>query len=321
MRRCVVVSLSLVLALPSLPARAADPAPATSSSVDQARVHFQRGTEFYKEGNYDAALAEFSKAQELAPNYRLLYNIGQVQAERHDYVAAVRTLTDYLAAGGAEVPEERRSQVESEIASLKTKISELTVTSNVAGAEVSVDGVARGLLPLSTPLLVSAGSRRVALAKPGYATVERTIIVTGQDKPTLDLPLQSASAFAPMKPVARTDEPPRQSSSNVGVWVSVAAAGSFAAGATVFGLMARSKDAELDDQLGTYPLDAQRVADLRSDLKRDAALCDGFAAASAASAILAVYFLVSGSSGSEQRGSNRTRLVGQPHGLALHAQF
>jgi hypothetical protein len=320
MRRCVVVGLSLALALPSLPARAADPVAVTSSSVDQARVHFQRGTEFYREGNYDAALAEFFKAQELAPNYRLLYNIGQVQAERHDYVAAVRTLTDYLAEGGAEVPEERRSQVQSEIASLKTKISELTVTSNVAGAEVSVDGVARGLLPLSTPLLVSAGSRRVTLAKPGYATVERTIIVTGEGKPKLDLPLQSASTFTPLKPIARADEPPRKSS-NVGVWVSVAAAGTFAAGATIFGLMARSKDAELDDQLGTYPLDAQRVGDLRSDLKRDAALCDGFAAASAASAILAVYFLVSGSSSSEQRATSRTRLVGQPHGLALHAQF
>jgi PEGA domain/Tetratricopeptide repeat len=321
MRHCVAVTLSLALALPSLPASAAGPEDATSSAVDRARVHFQRGTDFYREGNYDAALAEFSKAQQLAPNFRLLYNIGQVQAERHDYVAAVRTLTDYLAQGGAEVPEERRSQVQNEIASLKTKISELTVTSNVAGAEVSIDGVPMGMLPLSAPLLVSAGSRRISLAKRGYGTVERTIIVTGEDKPKLDVQLQPASASAPTKSAARADQPRRESSSNVGAWVSVAAAGGFAAGATVFGLMARSKNSDLDEQLDTYPLDTDRVAGLRSDVKRDALLCDGLAAASVVSAVFAVYFIVSGSSDTEQRASKGTRLVGQPHGLALRSQF
>lgn len=320
MRHCAAITLSLALALPALPAYAQSAGDAPSK-VDQARAHFQRGTDFYREGNYDAALAEFSKAQQLAPNYRLLYNIGQVQAERHDYVAAVRTLTDYLAQGGAEVSEERRTQVQNEIASLKTKISELTVTSNVAGAEVSVDGVPMGLLPLSSPLLVSAGSRRITLAKPGYTTAERTIIVTGQDKPKLELELQSMSVAAPTQSTARVDAPRRESSSNIGAWVSVAAAGGFAAGATVFGLMANSKNADLDDELDKYPLDADRVAGLRSDVKRDAALCDGLAAASAVSAILAVYFFVSGDSDDDKRGSGPTRLVAQPNGVALRAQF
>jgi hypothetical protein len=321
MSRRVAVALSLALALPSFPAAAAGNGEAVSSKVDAARVHFQRGTDFYREGNYDAALAEFFKAQQLAPNYRLLYNIGQAQAERHDYVAAVRALTDYLAQGGAEVPEDRRAQVQNELSSLKTKISELTVTSNVVGAEVSIDGAPMGLLPLQTPLLVSAGSRRVTLAKRGYATVERTIIVSGEDKPKIDILLQSTSSSAPPKADVGPDSSRRESSPNVGAWVSVAAAGGFAAGATIFGLMARSKNSDLDAELDKYPLDANRVATLRSDLKRDAALCDGFAAASAVSAVLAVYFFVSGGSEPEQRGSKRARLVGQPNGLALRAQF
>ena len=320
MRHWLAVTLSVGLALPALPAHA-QPAGSASSKVDEARGHFQRGTEFYREGNYDAALAEFSRAQQLAPNYRLLYNIGQVQAERHDYVAAVRTLTDYLAQGGAEVPEERRAQVESEIAKLKTKISELTVTSNVAGAEISIDGVPMGLLPLNAPLLVSAGSRRITLSKPGYASVDRTLIVTGQDAPKLNLPLQPVATGVPARSNVPTDTPRRESSSNVGAWVSIAAAGGFAAGATVFGLMASSKNADLDDQLDKYPLDEKRVSSLRSDVKRDAILCDGFAAASAVSAIFAVYFLVSGSRDESPRGSSQARLVAAPNGVAIHAQF
>jgi hypothetical protein len=179
-----------------------------------------------------------------------------------------------------------------------------------------------GLLPLSAPLLVSAGSRRVTLTKRGYSTVERTIIVTGEDKATLEAPLLATVVAAPTKADARADASPRQvSSSNVGLWVSVIAAGGFAAGATTFGLMARSKNTELDEQLDKQPLDAARVGDLRSGLKLDAALCDGLATASAVSAILAVYFIVSGSRDSESRESKRTGLVSQPHGLALRAQF
>jgi hypothetical protein len=39
------------------------------------------------------------------------------------------------------------------------------------------------------------------------------------------------------------------------------------------------------------------------------------------SALLAVYFIVSGSRDSEPRDSKRAGLVAQPHGLALRAQF
>jgi hypothetical protein len=290
--------------------------------VDAARVHFQRGADFYKDGNFDAALAEFAKAQQLAPNYRILYNIGQVQAERHDYVAAVRTLTDYLAQGGPELPEERRSQVQNEIVKLKTKISELSVKSNVAGAEVSVDGVSMGLLPLSTPILVSAGSRRITVSKRGYTTVERTFTVTGDEQAQVEVPLEPLSSPTQNKNNAPASEPgPRGGSGNTGAWVSVAATGVFASGAAVFGLMARSKNQDLDDTLNGYPLDNGRADGIRSDIKRDALLCDGFAAASAVSAIFAVYFFVSGSGHTEQRAAVRSRLVAHPRGFALTGEF
>jgi PEGA domain/Tetratricopeptide repeat len=323
MRHSVVWLSALAFLTAGRPLLAAGPAASTATSnVDAARLHFQRGADFYKDGNFDAALAEFAKAQQLAPNFRILYNIGQVQAERHDYVAAVRTLTDYLAQGGAEIPEERRSQVQTEIASLRTKISELNVKSNVAGAEVAVDGVSMGLLPLATPLLVSAGSRRITVSKRGFATVERTIIVTGDDQAQLDVPLEALSAPSQnRKKTSGSDQASADGSTNVPAWVSVAATGVFASGAAVFGVMARSKNGDLDDALNGYPLNGGAVEDLRSDVKRNALLCDGFAAASAVSAIFAVYFFVSGSGHTEQRATVRSRLVASPQGVTLMGQF
>lgn len=323
MRLSAVLLAGSVFVMSVRPVLAAGPAASPApSNVEAARLHFQRGADFYKDGNFDAALAEFAKALRLAPNYRILYNIGQVQAERHDYVAAVRTLTDYLAQGGAEIPEERRSQVQSEITGLKTKISELNVKSNATGAEVAVDGVPMGLLPLPAPLLVSAGSRRITVSKRGFATAERTIILTGDDQAQLDVTLEPLAAANQNKKKAPGAEATSASgSSNTPAWVSVAAAGAFASGAAVFGIMAQNENGQLDDALNAYPLDAAKADALRSDVKRDALLCDGLAAASAVSAIFAVYFFVSGSGHTEQRATLRSRLVASPNGVAFSAQF
>jgi hypothetical protein len=75
--------------------------------------------------------------------------------------------------------------------------------------------------------------------------------------------------------------------------------------------MARSKNAELDEQLDKQPLDAARVADLRSGLKLDAALCDGLASASAVSAILA-RLKGRGSSRCEEASTSSVRGYGEP---------
>jgi hypothetical protein len=103
--------------------------------------------------------------------------------------------------------------------------------------------------------------------------------------------------------------------------VSVVAAGGFAAGAVVFGLTATHKNQTLDTQLNRYPLDTERVRDLRSEIKRDAALCDGFAAASAVSALFAVYFFATGSKATERPVGAHAELVAHPSGLAVTGAF
>jgi hypothetical protein len=65
------------------------PAVVSPEQVSSARVHFLRGVESYKEGAFDIAVVEFTRAYEIAPNFRVLYNIAQSQAERHDYAAAL----------------------------------------------------------------------------------------------------------------------------------------------------------------------------------------------------------------------------------------
>src|SRR5262245_643202 len=123
MQRAAAAAFALGWLVSSAPGRAqssGDPGALDASSdasddaVKQARDRFLRGVELYKEGSYDAALAEFTRAYELVPNYRVLFNIAQVQVERHDYAAALRFFADYLRQGAADVTSERREQVERE---------------------------------------------------------------------------------------------------------------------------------------------------------------------------------------------------------------
>ncbi|HEY6459174.1 MAG TPA: hypothetical protein VIY73_03455, partial [Polyangiaceae bacterium] len=60
------------------PASASGPAPSSDlSDLTQAREHFGRGVRMYQEDDFRGALIEFSRAYELAPNWAVLYNVGQ----------------------------------------------------------------------------------------------------------------------------------------------------------------------------------------------------------------------------------------------------
>jgi tetratricopeptide (TPR) repeat protein len=318
--------LSLALFTSSLPAYAlsAPEAPA-DANVEEARQRFLRGAELFKEGSFDAALAEFSRAYELAPNFRLLYNLAQVQLERHDYAAALRYYRDYLAEGGAELDPERREQVEKEIAQLKSRVATLTVTSNVAGAELSIDGALVGTLPLN-PVIVSSGVRRLSLRKSGYTPVDRTLTVVGGDQPRVELRLETLKEGVARSPAPGKAEPVESSSVHPGVWVGLAATGAFAGTAVVFGLLTSNADADLDTELSRFPANPRAIDDERSRLKLYAGLTDGFAGAAVLSAVVTTYFVLTGSSRDDKRHAvrndqPRTRVVTIGKGIGLERQF
>ncbi|RYE85226.1 MAG: hypothetical protein EOO75_17190, partial [Myxococcales bacterium] len=83
---------------------------APNEAQEEGRQRFKRGVEFFKEGDYNAALVEFRRAYEVAPSYRILYNLGQTSYELQDYAGALTAFTRYLKEGGAEVDAARRAE-------------------------------------------------------------------------------------------------------------------------------------------------------------------------------------------------------------------
>lgn len=163
--------------------------------LDVSHSHFDRGVEYVQDGDLKAALIEFKRAYVASPNYRVLYNLGQVSNELREYTEAQAYFRRYLS-DGDEIDPARRREVEGTLAKLSGRIASLLLSSNVAGAELFVDDVSVGTTPLSEPVRVGAGARVISAAVSGRPRLTRTIEAAGGDTLVVQLDFPVA-AHAP----------------------------------------------------------------------------------------------------------------------------
>ncbi len=212
---CVVIALALI-AGPVAARPRKDPAPAapttsapTSPTVAEAQTRFRRALELYQEGNLDAARTELRRAYEVAPSYKVLYNLGQIEFELQNYPAALSAFSKYLSDGGDQLPEARKAQIEKDIEKLRVRVATIEVVVNVEGAQVVIDDVAMGTSPLAAPIVVSAGRRKISASRAGYAVETRMIDLGGGDHSTVQFALQEVTPARPAMisppPVPHTD--------------------------------------------------------------------------------------------------------------------
>ena len=172
-------------------------APPTAAAKAEAATRFKKGLDLFKDGDYQAALIEFRRAYDLAPNYQVLYNIGQVSFQLQDYPGALAALQRYLTEGGRNVPGTRRAEVERDIEKLKQRVANLEIVVNVEGADITVDDVSVGKSPLGKPLLVSAGKHRVTVARAGYTSGAKLVEIASSDSQKVDFQLTETQSAAP----------------------------------------------------------------------------------------------------------------------------
>jgi tetratricopeptide (TPR) repeat protein len=334
------LAVNVGLGLPLVRAEAA-PAGGPQAPMDQARDRFAKGVQLYHEGSFEAALAEFQKAYQLAPSYRLHYNIAQVYYELHNYVEALRAFWKYLAQGGNEIPADRKAKVQAEMQKLESRVCYLTIKTNVHGAQITLDDAPVGIAPLRSPVLVNPGLRRVGATRPGYLPVALSVTAAGGERLEVNLPLADAVGHpglvghAGALPVgglglAATDTgtagPTRSKT-----WISLATAGVLASGTLVLGLLARDAKGEFETELARVPNTKAGIEDARTRMVRYAALTDAVGAAALMATGVTVYFaltegrprLTSAVAGGAPRDPRRpgVSLSASPGGLRLDGRF
>lgn len=291
-KRFVASVLAFSLATAPLAARA---------DTEEAKNHFQRAVELFHESDFRAALIEFQRAYDAAPNYKVLYNLGQTSLELQDYAGALKAFRGYLDGGGREIPAARRTQVEADLKRLESRVARVEISVNVEGADVTVDDVSVGRSPLPQAVLVGAGRRKIAATKAGMSAATRVVDVAGGDKPKVSLELveqtpqvitvttqpdgTQTQRVTPLQPVVnvRTTTGP-----STAFWIGVATTGVLAVGTGVLGGLALSAKGTFDSRVQQVGVTTQQVDDARSQTKTLALATDIVGGVAIAAAITTV---------------------------------
>lgn len=231
-------------------------APAATANEKGAEEHFARALQLFDEGDFKLALVEFQRSFELNPNYRVLYNIGQVQFQLARYADARRSFSRYLAEGGERVQGKRRADVEHDLEALKLRTAQLRLDVDVQDADVLVDGEKIGRSPMADSQLVDAGSHRIEAKRAGFVAAGETVTLVGGDERTVKLHLE---AVPPPEPAHVAP-----ASSGLGpVWIGWGLTAALVVGTVGVGIAWLNADSKLSDLKRRESTSGERDEQLR----------------------------------------------------------
>ncbi len=276
------------------------PVHADKSDRDARRL-FNEGVRAFEEGQLTEALDAFKRAYALRPSYRILYNIGQVQAELGYPHRAIESFEGYLYDGRNRVPQARRRAVEKDIELLRLVVGEITVE-GPQGADVWIDGERKGYLPLSGAILLRAGRHRLMIRRGNTTPCEKDIQVKGGTEATvscvdLNTPPPPQMDRAPDRTLAVTATPiPQENEGNffldtVAPWASAG----LAVATLTAGIVFAGKASSINGDLGSSCTDGACPPQYEDDvnaLPRLAGAADGMFIATAVLSAAAVTLFI-----------------------------
>jgi len=278
------------------------------AKLTEAQRRFHRGIDLYKNGDFAAAQVEFTRAYDLVPNYKILYNLGQVTYQRHDHATALRTFRQYLADGVDQISAERRHEVTGYIADLEQRIGRLQIETPEVGAEVFVDDVLVGKTPLRALVAVNGGPRKVDVVAPSGEHQTRQVDVGSGEIVRVPFPRLTLVAPPPPPPrpaaIAVTAAPVSAQAvpsivatrsakpSRSFPWKSWTLTGLLAGGAAATGTLALSAKRDLDTQLSRFPTDDVEVDYDKRRTRGFALATDGLLIGTAVMTAVSLYLTV-----------------------------
>ena len=320
----IALAAALMLGAPRV--AAAEPPGGRTAAILEGQEHVRRGLDLYEEGDLNGAHAELERAYEVAPAFKILYNLAQISLRRQDWVTADRELHAYQAQAAGNLPPGRAREVADTLAHLATRVGTVEIAASAPGARLSIDQASETLLPLTRPLVVNVGQHVVTVTWPSGERESRSFEIAGGDRVSLEFEPPPARPEPPreadrparrrrevparvdLRPrwesddapglVSHADEPSGRahatawSRSWMG-WTGTAAA---LTGAGVLGILALRSSRELAADRGSFPIDPATLKDESLRTHRFALGADVLALAGAALAGLSIYLSFRGGS-------------------------
>lgn len=153
----------------------------------EAREHYARGVELARLHDYQRALQEFLEAHRLTSHFAVLYNVGQAYIALERPVEAVAALERYLRDGKDQLEPDRSEQVEAQLAALKAELAEISVLSQLEGAQLFIDSRGVGRAPLAAPVTVAPGTHVVSASAADGSKLSRSVTLQAGERLELHL--------------------------------------------------------------------------------------------------------------------------------------
>lgn len=243
--------------------------PAAPSPMQEAGQHFERGVALYDEADYRAALIEFRRAYEIAPNSVVLYNVGETYYQLQNYAAALTALERYLAESGEAA--DHRAEVQKTLAILKTRVGKVAITTNVPGCEITIDDEFVGTSPLAQPVPISIGRRKITAMRTGLPPDTRFIDIAAGDIAAAALVLVKPTPVAPLVLDAKGSRDDGHGTLVTAGWITTGVLG---AGALTFGALAFKESRDLSDEKGKLGASASDLSSKASRVRTFSAIGD-----------------------------------------------
>jgi hypothetical protein len=173
--------------MPPLRDRGAQPSAATlgDTLTGPARTEYDSGRILFADSDYAGALVKFQRAFEYTPDVRLLWNMAACEKNLRHYGSALELLERYRREGELQMSASHRSEVMNVLNTLRTLVSTVHLTVSEVEAEVFVDDRPVGVTPLSRPIFVDLGMRRIRVRKAGFQDLVITQEFAGGSELTL----------------------------------------------------------------------------------------------------------------------------------------
>lgn len=175
--------------------------------MSQSERHLRRGVELRQSGRDEDALEEFREAYRLSPDPRSAGQLGLVLQALGQWVEAQRRLREAISSADHEWIVRNREALQQALTVVEQRVGSLLVRSNVAGAEIIVEGRVIATLPMREPVSVLAGSVTILVRASGYLSINRQMQLRGGEVLRETVELQPEPA-APRPPTPSTIPPP-----------------------------------------------------------------------------------------------------------------
>ena len=179
----------------SAPSAAQPKTPPTSSVVaatDRARALHREGAVLFEQKKYEDAYVAFVAAWALKRHPQIAANLADCEVKLGKYRDAAEHFTFMVRDPNGEAQPEEKQEAQRRLKEVQAKIGTLTITVNVGGAEVLVDGKPVGMSPLQEPVFVDPGSHTIEARKDGYLSSKTTTVAAAASSSPLMIELQSS---------------------------------------------------------------------------------------------------------------------------------